>query len=110
MHVQCGGVGAGTRFELKTRFLGRQRVYHGIVSEPQPGRVLVEEYQGTDIVMSFIVEPRDESEGSHVTIVTDSQVHGGVLGRIEAWISDAILRPVYIKELSNLTTLRLGSS
>lgn len=110
MRVLHGGVGAGTQFELRTRFFGRERLYHGIVSEPHPGRVLVEKYQGTDLVTLFIIEPLDIGEGSNVTIVTDSQVHEGLLGRVEAWFADAMLRRVYKKELRNLAGLGLGFS
>ena len=107
MCVKRGGLGSGTRFDLTMRFLGRQQIYHGIVSEPQPGRVLVENYEGTELVTSFIVEPLEEGKRTGVTIVTECQVHDGVLGRMEAWLADAMLRPVYIQELDNLADLHI---
>src|SRR5215475_11215426 len=42
--VVQGGHGQGTVFDMQMRMLGRTRSLRGVVSEPEPGRRLVESY------------------------------------------------------------------
>ena len=44
--VEAGGVGAGTRIRVGMRMLGRVMTFPAEVSEPDPGRVLVERNLG----------------------------------------------------------------
>jgi hypothetical protein len=57
MTVEHGGAGAGTIIQFTMRLLGRTQRFRGFVSEPEPGRVLVETYETTGAVTSFIVDP-----------------------------------------------------
>src|SRR5258707_9197390 len=42
LQVEQGGYGAGTVHRFKARILGVEQSFYQIVSEPEPGRVLVE--------------------------------------------------------------------
>ena len=103
--VERGGIGAGTLINLQMRLLGRLQTYRGEITEPEPGRVLVETYLGTGMVTTFRVESRDDGQRSQVTIVTDTKVRDGILGVVEGWLSTQLLRPTYVKELAQLAAI-----
>jgi hypothetical protein len=58
LQVLRGGIGAGTLFRFTLRAGGRTRTRTQVVTEPCPGRVLVE--QGNGESTTFTVEPRGE--------------------------------------------------
>jgi hypothetical protein len=95
--VRQGGVGAGTVIAFDLRVLGRTRHYEGVVTEPEPGRCLVESYPAEGGVTSFRVEP--EGSGCTLTIATEFDVRPGPLGALERWMAGALLRPIYAEEL-----------
>lgn len=105
MTVARGGYGAGTEFDLTMRLLGKLRAYHGVVSEPRPGEMIVERYEGTSMVTSFTVEPRDGGRSSRVTIATEIDARDGVLGALGRWVATRLLAPVYVKELERLAAV-----
>ena len=98
--VQEGGVGAGTRFTFDLRVLGRVKHYAGVAYEPEPGRYLVEKYPAENSETSFLVEPA--GAGSRVTITTEFDGRSGFAGRIERWMIERILRPIYDDELNRV--------
>ena len=92
-----GGVGAGTELRWVVDAGGRRRGVHATISEPEPGRTLVE--TAPDIVTTFSVEPAPT--GARVrfdTVIEDPGVQG-VLTRLFA---SRILRPLYDEELRRL--------
>lgn len=102
LEVEEGGHGGGTviRFGLK---LGG-RVQHAVadVSEPEPGRVLVErvrDARGT--VTTFRVDPSSGPGRVRMTIHTTWEAPG-IFGRFERWLAPKVLRPIYLEELANL--------
>lgn len=105
MVVTKGGTGEGTEIELTMRIMGRCATYHGVVSEPTPGRVITERYVGKSTLTTFSVEPRDADRSAEVTIATDIEVQAGLLGVAERWLATRLLRPVYFKELEQLAAL-----
>jgi hypothetical protein len=103
MAVERGGVGAGTIIRFTMRLLGRTQRFRAAVTEPEPGRVLLETYLETDgMVTSFIVDPEPASGRSQVTISTSLKVRGGILGKIERFLSTKLLYPIYVRELELL--------
>src|SRR5688500_18609403 len=74
--VEEGGVGAGTivHFDLKSG--GRTRTFRQRVSEPDPGRVLVETTIDTRNSTTFTVTP--ENETSRVRITTEYEGERGI--------------------------------
>jgi hypothetical protein len=101
LEVEQGGRGAGTVIRFQMRVLGQTRVLRAAVTEPEPGRVLVEtDTSGDGPVTTFTVEP--EGSGSHVTFSTEISSVGGPLGVLERFVLGRVLRRVYARELEQL--------
>ena len=104
LQVERGGYGEGTVIRVEMKLLGVTRTFRAAITEPAPGRVLVE----TDVerdgpVTSFTVDGLPGSGWSRVKIETVVQVRGGLLGRIERWLATRALRPIYDRELEMLS-------
>lgn len=98
--VEQGGYGAGTITKYRLKILGKSQWFRGAITEPEPGRVLVETIlDGNGAVTTFTVNPVPEPGKSDVNISTALPVRGGLLGAIEGFVSDRILRPIYQREL-----------
>ena len=106
--VDKGGTGAGTELRFAMRVFGSTRIARGVVSEPEPGRVLVETYPESGDVTTFIVDPQAGIGTSIVTITTDLQVRGGLAGRLQGFLAERFLRPLYVEELQRLADLVEG--
>ena len=100
LEVVEGGVGAGTVVDFSMRLMGRVQHFRATVTEPQPGRVLVET-NDTGAVTSFTVEPQPNQQ-CRVTIVTETTVRDGIAGKIEGWLTNRLLHPIYVAELAQL--------
>src|SRR5215467_12948418 len=101
--VEQGGVGAGTVIRFQMSVFGRKQTFRAAITEPDPGRVLVETDVGTNAaVTTFTVDPGGAPADSRVTISTELPVRSGFLGKIERQMSTLLLRPLYVKELQNL--------
>jgi Polyketide cyclase / dehydrase and lipid transport len=96
-----GGTGAGTRIAFQMRSWGTTREVQARITEPQPGRRLVETLQdGTET--AFTVEPEADGRSSRVTISTSYQ-KPGLRGRLEGLLAPRFLRSVYAAELQTLS-------
>jgi hypothetical protein len=102
--VEEGGVGAGTVIRVEMRMLGQLQTFRAVVTEPEPGRVLVET-NDTGYVTTFTVEPRAEGQHAFVTIATELNGRSGLAGALERWLITRFLRPVYVKELAQLAAV-----
>ncbi|HKX00101.1 MAG TPA: SRPBCC family protein [Bryobacteraceae bacterium] len=103
MTVERGGTGQGTIVRFNMRLLGKTQTYRAAVTEPEPGRVLVEKDLETNgAVATFTVNPGPDETKSDVTIVTELPVRGGLVGAIERTVTTRLLRPIYIRELALL--------
>jgi polyketide cyclase/dehydrase/lipid transport protein len=101
--VERGGIGAGTVIRFQMRVFGRTQTFRGEVTEPLPGRVLVETYDEPNrSVTTFIVEDGARAGGSHVTIKTELKSRSGWRGAIERSLATLYLSRVYRKELAKL--------
>lgn len=107
--VERGGTGAGTAIHVEMRVLGRLSAFRADVSEPEPGRVLVET-NDNGFITTFTVEPRDEGRRSYVTIATEMTGRDGLFGALERRLVKRILRPVYREELQKLEELATQSA
>ncbi len=105
--VEQGGIGAGTVIRFQMSFFGKKQNFRGVVTEPEPGRVLVETYED-GAVTSFIVDPGTAPADSRVTIKTELPVRSGFLGSIEGMLAGLLLRPIYTTELQNLARVATG--
>ena len=96
--VEKGGVGAGTVIRFTMRLVGRSRTMTATVTEPEPGRVLVE--KGPGVETTFTVEPASP-ERARVRFDTVMEARGleGLLTRL---VGPRMLRPLYADELARL--------
>jgi hypothetical protein len=101
LRVEEGGIGAGTRIAFDMRVFGNTRSFRASVSEPEPGRRLVETDAASGVATSFLVEPTDREDSSRVTIATRYR-KAGPAGWIEQWLAPRFLRRVYAAELALL--------
>ena len=99
--VERGGTGAGTQIRFTMRVLGRERPAWGVVSEPEPGRVLVESYPDSGVVTRFTVVPAGAA-AADVTIATELPTRRGVAGAIERALTTRLLQRIYRDELAQL--------
>jgi len=100
--VEQGGVGAGTITRFKITAGGRTRSYHMQVSEPVPGRTLVETDTDSSLVTTFTVTPRDGK--SLVNITTSWDGAQGIGGFFERTFAPRAVRRLYLDELDRLNT------
>jgi len=104
--VEAGGHGAGTIISVKVTLPGGSRQVHVEITEPEPGRVLVEKDSRTQTVTRFTVDSAEG--GSTVTIDTRFPRSAGLRGLAESIVAPRALRNLYVKELDLLATV-LGS-
>jgi hypothetical protein len=107
LQVEQGGVGASTVIRFRTTAMGQTREWHGTVSEPEPGRVLVEAYD-TGEVTTFTFEPLDEGR-TRVTFTTEWS-KGGLKGWVERLLAPRMMRRMYAEEMNNLARVAGASS
>jgi hypothetical protein len=100
--VEQGGQGAGTVLHGKVKVFGREYPFRQRISEPEPGRVLIETDLDTGQVTQFIVEPLTGSGLTRVTIASDFPRSPGLLGLLERLTRPLIVRDIYMKELRQL--------
>jgi len=105
LDVEEGGVGAGTRISYQMRAFGSTRTAHAEITEPEPGRVLVETDPENGTVTTFTVDPQRGGKGAKVTIATELTPRGGVFGRLEGMMATRFLERVYAQELHQLAVV-----
>ena len=104
LQVERGGYGEGTVIRVEMKLLGATRTFRAAITEPKPGRVLVEaDVERDGPVTTFTVERLPGSGWSRVKIETVVQVRKGLLGRFERWMATHLLRPIYDRELEMLS-------
>ncbi len=108
LEVEQGGSGAGTVINFRMKVMGQVQSFHSVISEPEPGRVLVEADASKGTATTFRVEPREGGHKSYVTISTEMQVPDGLAGRIQGWLMAQLLRPIYFQELKQLEAVARG--
>ena len=101
LRVEEGGYGAGTVITYDLIAFGKTNHARARVTEPEPGRVLVETDLEKGAVTSFIVDPIHAAK-SRVTIKTDLPTRSGLLGVIERAVIRRFLDRVYIAELAHI--------
>lgn len=102
LEVEQGGIGAGTVIRVGMRALGRAVAYRLTVSEPEPGRVLVEADRAAGVVTTFTVEPVDGGQRARVRIATAWAPKRGLRGLGERLLNPPVARRIYRQELRQL--------
>jgi uncharacterized protein YndB with AHSA1/START domain len=104
--VEQGGVGEGTVTRFAVTAGGRTRNYRMRVTEPEPGRTLVESDANSSLVTTFNVEPRDGK--SLVRIHTSWDGASGIGGFFERTFAPKAMRRIYLDELDRLNAYAQG--
>ncbi|HZU67288.1 MAG TPA: SRPBCC family protein [Ktedonobacteraceae bacterium] len=104
LRVEQGGYGAGTIIRFKMRVMGSEQSFYQRVSEPEPGRVLVEQdiNPPQQVTTTFKVDPLEQGQKSHVEISTTMKTSPGLRGLVERILVPMINPAVYRKELKLL--------
>jgi ribosome-associated toxin RatA of RatAB toxin-antitoxin module len=76
--VEQGGFGAGTVARVQMKTMGKIQTFRTEVSEPEPGRVLVET-NDTGYITTFTVDSHDNGKNSFVTFTTEISNKSGLL-------------------------------
>ncbi|HZS77257.1 MAG TPA: SRPBCC family protein [Ktedonobacteraceae bacterium] len=104
LHPVEGGYGAGTKIRFKMKVMGVEKSFYQQVSEPEPGRVLVE--QDIDSVnataTTFTVTPVENGQKAHVKITTSMKPTPGFQGLVERLMVPWYNPRLYRKELKKL--------
>jgi hypothetical protein len=101
LDVEQGGTGAGTVFRFEMRVFGAVREARAVVTEPIPGRVLVETIAELLLQTIFDVQPTEGGVACRATIRTEWPTRG-LRGWIEGLLFPGYLRKLYAEELQNL--------
>jgi ribosome-associated toxin RatA of RatAB toxin-antitoxin module len=96
--VEKGGYGTGSVLEVHMKVFGIKRSFRQSVTEPEPGRVIMESNIGDDLVTTFTFEPLQNGTQTKVTISTDFTPKN-VMDRL---INPPVMRHIYRIELENL--------
>ena len=98
----AGGQGAGTVYQLQMVVSGQTYDYEMHVSEPVPGRELLEVSSDGAVRTVMRVEPAGANGDSQVTIISDFTSEPGFMGWLQRLFQPAIVRRIYREELDNL--------
>jgi hypothetical protein len=101
LDVEEGGFGAGTIVNFKMRILGQTRSFRSLITEPDPGRVLLETDLASDVATKFAVFPLEDESRTQVTIITELQGRN----RVENFVAKIMLQKIYGQELEQLARL-----
>jgi hypothetical protein len=104
MVVLAGGQGAGTVVDVHMDVFGSKKTYHLTVTEPKPGRLLVETDYKTGERTHFIMEPLSDGK-TKVTIDSKFNSSPGFAGVMERLITVPVTRFIFKKELENVAVL-----
>jgi|SRR3954451_8694704 len=104
--VEEGGYGAGTVIRFTTHVGGKDIPSRMIVTEPEPGRVLVETdtAPGSTFATTFTVTPVADRR-AEVEIKTEWQARGGIAGLMERLFYPMGMRHLYRQELAQIATV-----
>ena len=107
LDVEEGGTGAGTIVNFKMRVLGRTQSFRSLITEPEPGRTLLEMDLNSGVSTRFEVLPLEAGPRTLVTISTVLRNRGYLEGLLAKWL----LQRIYRQELNLLASLvREGST
>ena len=104
LDVEEGGFGAGTIVNFKMRLLGKTQSFRSLITEPEPGKTLLETDLSSGVVTRFDVLPLENGEQTQVTITTELRNRGGV----ESLVAKLLLQKIYHQELELLAKLAEG--
>lgn len=84
------------------RAFGKTQTAQAMITEPEPGRVLVETIAEPAIITTFTVSPNGDGEQAETTIATKMNAPQGWLAPLERFMTKRFLQRVYRQELQLL--------
>ncbi|GCE30905.1 polyketide cyclase [Dictyobacter alpinus] len=103
--VEANGQGAGTVLRYRMRIFGFAHERRALVSEPEPGRILVERETTTSLVTTYAVTPANNGLHAHVQIAAHWEPAHTLAGKLEQAFYPSILRKMFTYELDALAKL-----
>ena len=100
--VVAGGVGEGTVVTFWFNAGGRRSVFRQTVTEPEPGRRMVETDANSSSVTTFVVDPVDGGRTSKVTISTQWNGARGIGGFFERMFAPRVMKGIYTDQIRRL--------
>jgi Polyketide cyclase / dehydrase and lipid transport len=101
LDVEEGGYGAGTIVSFAMRILGKTQSFRALITEPDPGRILLETDLNSGVATRFSVQPLTRENRTQVTIGTELKDRS----LIEGYVAKALLQRIYRQELELLAKL-----
>lgn len=101
-HVVSGGIGEGTVVAFQFSGGGRSQEFRQTLTEPEPGRPMVETDANSSSVTTFVVDPIDGGESSKVTISTQWNGARGIGGFFERMLAPRVMRGIYLDQIRRL--------
>lgn len=102
LEIESGGQGDGTVFRYRVRAYGIERTARAVVSEPEPGRVLVERETTSSLVTTFAVTPAMNGDQAHVQIAAHWEPAPTLWGRFQQIFYPTVLKNIFTQELNAL--------
>src|SRR5258708_23547958 len=100
--VEKGGQGAGTVVMTRVKVFGRESSYQEVISEPEPGRVLLEKDMDTAQFSSFTLDPLNGNTKTRVTILCEFPLEPGFAGIVQRLLQARLSEGILKQELENL--------
>ncbi len=100
--IEQGGVGDGTVINFSMRVFGQARPIRAQITEPQPGRQMVERDLDTGVTTVFDVVPASGGAASDVTITTMLDAKKGLAGAAVRALTRWLLPRIFGEELERL--------
>ena len=97
-----GGIGEGTVVTFQFAAGGRRRDFRQTLTEPEPGRRMVETDANSSSVTTFVVDPAEGGSSSKVTISTQWNGAQGIGGFFERMFAPRVMRGIYADQIRRL--------
>jgi polyketide cyclase/dehydrase/lipid transport protein len=107
LEVERGGTGAGTIIRFQLRMFGVTREVRAEITEPTPGRVLVETELATGARTTFTITAEGGGEMCRVEIDTQWDTKG-LRGWVERMTVPRLLQRIYREQLAKLAAVAEG--
>lgn len=98
-----GGFGEGTRIAFSLAMGGRARQTEGVVTVPDPGRVIVESYPRENMVTTFTMDA--DGANTRLTIATSVPARTRITAPLERFLLRRVLEPIYRQEFDLIADL-----
>jgi len=84
------------------KVMGVEAHYRMTVTEPEPGRVLMEADESAGVITTFTVDPLKSGAHTRLTIATSMRTNSGISGLLERLFTPMISRRINKKELQQI--------